>query len=89
MQYFRAADILVQSCLIDAYNVRVFGVHQVLEAMEVTHGLPIYCAVFVITFKLLAFITRQLILPEVDAETAPGLGLILPDIQRRKVASAG
>ena len=34
LQYFRVADILVQACLIDAYNVRVFGVHQVLEAME-------------------------------------------------------
>ena len=33
MQFFRVADILVQSCLIDAYNVRVFGVHQVLEAI--------------------------------------------------------
>ena len=30
-------------------NVRVFGVHQVLEAMEVTHGLPVCCAVFVIS----------------------------------------
>ena len=82
MQYFRVADILVHPCLIDAYNVRVFGVHQILEAMEVTHGLPVCCAVFVITFKPLAFITRQLILPAVEAETGPGLGLILPDIKR-------
>ena len=44
MQHFRVADILVQPCLIDAYNVRVFGVHQVLEAKEVTHGLPVCCA---------------------------------------------
>ena len=40
---------LVQPCLIGAYNVRAFGVHQVLEEMEVTHGLPVCCAVFVIT----------------------------------------
>ena len=33
MQYFRVADIFVQPYLINAYNVRVFGVHQVLEAM--------------------------------------------------------
>ena len=50
MQYFRVADILVQPCLIDTYNVRVFAVHQVLEAMKVTHGLLVRCAVFVITF---------------------------------------
>ena len=87
MQYFRVADILVQPCLIDAYNVRVFGVNQVLDAMEVTHGLPVYCAVFVINFKLLAFITRQLILPAVEAESAPGLGLMSPDIKKRKLAS--
>ena len=47
---FRVADILVQSYLIDAYNVRVFGVRLVLEAIEVAHGLPVCCAVFVITF---------------------------------------
>ena len=84
---FRVADILVQPCLIDAYNVSVFGVHQVLKAMEVTHGLPVCCAVFAITFKLLAFITRQLILPAFEAETGPGLGLMSPDIKRPKVAS--
>ena len=50
MQYFRVADILVLPCLIDTYNVRDFGVHQVLEAMEFTHGLPVGCAVFVLTF---------------------------------------
>ena len=51
MQYFRVADILVQPCLIDAYNVRVFGVHQVLEAMEVTQDChAVCCVVFVITF---------------------------------------
>ena len=31
-------------------SCRVFGVHQALEAKEVTHGLPVCCAVFVITF---------------------------------------
>ena len=87
MQYFKVADILVQPCLIDAYNVRVFGVHPVLEALEVTHGLPVCCAVFVITFNFLVVITRQLILPAVEAETGPGLGLMAPDIKRRKVAS--
>ena len=87
MQYFRIADILVQPCLIGAYNVRVFGVQQVLEATEATHGLPVCCAVFVITFKLLAFITSQLILPAVEAKNGPGLGLMSPDIKRRKVAS--
>ena len=40
MQNFRVADVLVQPCLIDTYNVRVFGVHKVLEAMEFTNGLP-------------------------------------------------
>ena len=73
MQYFRVADILVQPRLIDAYNIRLFGVHQVLEAKEVTHGLPVCCAVFVKLVKLLAFITRQLILPAVETETGPGL----------------
>ena len=43
-------DILVQPCFIDAHNVRVFGVHQVLETMKVIHGLPVCWAVFVITF---------------------------------------
>ena len=32
---------------IDVCNVSVFGVYQVLEAMEVTHGLLVCCAVFV------------------------------------------
>ena len=50
MQCFRVADILVQPYLIDSYNVRVFGVRQVLKAMVVTHRLPVCCAVFVITF---------------------------------------
>ena len=50
MQYFRVADSLVQPCLIDAYNARVFSVHHVLEAVEITHGLLVCCDVFVITF---------------------------------------
>ena len=85
MQYFRVADILVQSCLIGTYDVRVFDVHQVLEAMKLTHGLPVCCAVFVINLHYhVAVIARQLILPAVEAETGPGLS---PDIKRRKVAS--